>query len=188
MNRSDKGIMGIGTLIIFIAIIIVAAVAAAILISSTGTFGTKALATQKGTDEEVTTGIVYASVIGRNGSDSTLETLDVMARLRTGSDPMTFNTTVITIDTVTNSQLMTFSGTNTTTAGKYYVNYLQEGVSHLDNYLTLGDTAIITINLEEVVLEQTPVTIQIIPKVGGISRMTVTTPSAMVHYRVFLFP
>jgi flagellin FlaB len=186
--KKDKGMMGIGTLIVFIAILIVAAVAASILISTSGTFGTRALATQKGTEEEISTGMIISSVIGMNGTDGSVETLEIMARLRTGSDPINFNKTVITVDTMEGSQLMTYSGDNTTSTGLFYVNYLQEGTAHIDGYLSLGDTAIISVNLPQAIVEHVSLTIQIIPRVGGITKIRFTTPTSILYYRIFLYP
>ncbi|MFC2163262.1 hypothetical protein ACFLRF_06230 [Candidatus Altiarchaeota archaeon] len=188
VTKRDKGMMGIGTLIVFIAVLIVAVVAAAILISSSGSFGTRALATQKGSEEEISTGLHIKSIIGRNGSDSDLETFEVMVQLRAGSDPINLNKTVITVDTIDRSQLMTFSGDNSTDTGLYYAHYLQQGNSHAHGYISLGDTAILTINLEEGIIEHQTVTIQIIPRVGGITKTVFTTPTALLYYRVFLYP
>ena len=66
---NKKADMGIGTLIIFIAMILVAAIAASVLISTTGALQNKALSTGKATTAEVGTSITAIEVYAEDASD-----------------------------------------------------------------------------------------------------------------------
>ena len=59
----NKGEMGVGTLIIFIAVILVAAVAAAVLISTAGSLQQRALVTGGQAEQGVSTGAEAVSVM-----------------------------------------------------------------------------------------------------------------------------
>jgi len=81
--------MGIGTLIIFIATILVAAVAAGVLISTSGILQQRALITGQEARKKITNSIEVISVIGHgNRTDESLNNIEVLVRLDAGSDPI----------------------------------------------------------------------------------------------------
>jgi flagellin FlaB len=105
-NRSAQ--VGIGTLIIFIAMVLVAAVAAAVLIQTSGVLQQKAQTTGKEATKEVSSNIDIDSIEGwRGGSNSSasdwdtysseIYRLDLRCSLKVGSEPVDMNQVVITI-------------------------------------------------------------------------------------------
>lgn len=88
LTKRKKAIMGIGTLIIFIATILVAAVAAGVLISTSGVLQQRALITGQEARKKITNAIEVVSIVAYgNKSDETLNNFEVMLRLDAGSDP-----------------------------------------------------------------------------------------------------
>lgn len=87
--HSNKGIMGIGTLIIFIATILVAAVAAAVLISTSNVLQQRSLLVGQEARKSITDAVEVVSILA--ASDSSTETFnnyEVLVRLSPGSDPL----------------------------------------------------------------------------------------------------
>jgi archaeal flagellin FlaB len=184
-----KGMMGIGTLIIFIAVIVVSAVAAAVLIGAGGSLEQRSMTTMKGTEQEVATGLNIYSVIGSDASaNGTVQNLELLVRLRPGSDPVNFNSTVITIDGREMFQSMRFANGSAGGGGNYSVYYIRRGGSPLDGYLGPGDSAIINISLVQAIGPDQRIIIQVIPSQGGIKRLDFQTPSVMFDKRVILYP
>ncbi|KTG09073.1 hypothetical protein AUR64_14835 [Haloprofundus marisrubri] len=69
-SNKDRGQVGIETLIIFIAMILVAAVAAGVLINTAGFLQNKASATSEDSTEQVSNQVLVASAVGEVNDDS----------------------------------------------------------------------------------------------------------------------
>ncbi|MBU0762557.1 MAG: hypothetical protein KKD39_05985 [Candidatus Altiarchaeota archaeon] len=193
MKNKSKGLMGIGMLIIFIAVIVVSAVAAAVLIGATGSLEQRSVATVKGTEAEVASGITIYSIVGSDGSDDgAIEHLELLIRIKPGSDPINLNTTLLTIDSRTQFQNLIYDSSGASAAtgsGMYAVYYLRRGGSaSLPGYVAVGDSAVINVTLDHAIGHDERVVIQLLPAQGNVKRLGFTTPSVMIDKRVFLFP
>ena len=126
--RNCHAQVGIGTLIIFIAMVLVAAVAAAVLIQTSGVLQQKAQKTGKESVTEVSSNIDIESVEGwRSGTNAsatdddtfsdTVDRLDLRCSLKVGSESVDLNQVVITItDGTTTNDLRYIGGTLDTNA------------------------------------------------------------------------
>jgi len=103
MRMDTRAQVGIGTLIIFIAMVLVAAVAAAVLIQTSGVLQQKAQATGKQATQEVSSNLIIKSIEGiraKNTSvdmSSTIDMLKIRVGLNVGSAPVDVNQVVISI-------------------------------------------------------------------------------------------
>ncbi|MCC7576260.1 MAG: flagellin [Methanomethylovorans sp.] len=100
--------IGIGTLIIFIAMVLIAAVAASVLIQTSGVLQQMAHATGKQATQEVSSNLVIKSIEGiraKNSSTSMAQNISLLklkVGLNVGSSPVDLNQLVISISDGTN--------------------------------------------------------------------------------------
>ena len=87
LKRKDVGSMGIGALIIFIAMVLVAGIAASVLVQVANTLQMQALYTGHETIEEVATGIAIFDVAGFCNDTNDGETVSDICKLAIGVRP-----------------------------------------------------------------------------------------------------
>lgn len=103
LKQDTRAQVGIGTLIIFIAMVLVAAVAAAVLIQTSGILQQKAQQTGKQSTQEVSSNMMIKSIEGVRASNSSadiagnISLLKLSVGLNVGSSPVDVNQLVITI-------------------------------------------------------------------------------------------
>ena len=100
--RNDRAEVGVGTLIVFIAMVLVAAVAAAVLINTTGTLQQRAQQTGKEATQEVSSNLKVVNVFGVVTS-SKIEDLRVVVQLSAGALPMDMEQAIIRFSDGTNT-------------------------------------------------------------------------------------
>jgi flagellin FlaB len=192
MNR--KAEMGMGTLIIFIAMILVAAVAAGVLISTTSSLQNKALATGRATTQEVGTSIVALSLIGEDGTGQRLTYLYETVKLSAGSDAIRFNDTLLTLNLENNSQDYAYDRTincsdvATFALGSFGAQYQITGTNNKTGYLTKGDVVKLCFESPQDVTEGKKVKVTLVPMVGQPLMVDTSSPDLMVTKTVTLFP
>jgi len=202
MNK--KADMGIGTLIIFIAMILVAAIAAGVLIQTATSLQNKALLTGERTKGQVATGMQTLLLYATNGSDGTIEHFRQKVKLAPGSDPVTLSDVLIEFDTESISGDYVYSNescTNATDAsgdgyyfnssthnGTFTVKYLVRGPNNQEGYIVRGDVVMLCYQAPEPIGEDVNVMINFVPKRGTPMVIETATPNIMTAERVYIFP
>lgn len=181
-----KGETGIGTLIIFIALVLVAAIAAGVLLGTAGSLQQKALTTGKQTTQEVSSGIQVISLTATDGQDGTIETFELTIKLSSGSDPLALNDTIIAFDTKNSSQNLIYTGVANTST--YSATYVKTGPDYLPGYITIGDVIRIQFNSTYPIGQGSIVRTKVIPKRGVIVPVDFVTPDVISTQRVNLYP
>ena len=99
-NEEERGQVGIGTLIVFIAMVLVAAIAAGVLINTAGFLQTQAEATGEESTAQVTDSLqVYTATadqsnINEPSSTKVIQQIDLRVGLAPGSNPITLGADV----------------------------------------------------------------------------------------------
>jgi archaeal flagellin FlaB len=194
MHKTKKAEMGMGTLIIFIAMILVAAVAAAVLITTTGSLQNKALDTGRSTTQEVGTSLQVMEIYAEDGTDTTLEEYYVTMKLSAGSDPIRFSDLLMTFSLSNVSTDLEYdvavncSDDSTTDDTSYGITYSITGPDYREGYLTRGDVVRLCFESPREVGESELMRLSVIPKVGNSVLIETTTPDLILRTREVLYP
>ena len=200
-NKVRKAAQGIGTLIIFIALILVAAVAAGVLIQTAGSLQSKSLDVGRQSQEKITSDIEVVQIYATNTSDAQInagaDNITVVVRLGSGSSPVKLEDLLLRYDSASGTQSLTYTdnhqgdGNNYTTA-IYDVRYRINGSTHQEGYVTQGDLAEFTFTYGGTITvpinESQTSTLRLVSKNGAVKPVQVTTPSAMIETITYLFP
>lgn len=186
-NQAD---VGIGTLIVFIAMVLVAAVAAAVLIQTSGVLQQKAQQTGKEATTEVASNLKIVSVVGDTDSAQTyIQGLNITLELSAGGDNIDMSKVVVKYINESTTSILTLGSASATT-----FNYTEDrvGTGSINNVTQAGDLGRITLNLNSMTQNLYPRkkgTIQIIPESGTMVIKDVVAPATFgTNTQVQLFP
>ena len=150
MRKDTRAQVGIGTLIIFIAMVLVAAVAAAVLIQTSGVLQQKAQSTGKQATQEVSSNLMVKNIEGvraKNNATSMSTTIDLLklkVGLNVGSAPVDVNQVIVSITDGTTANNLVYAGN----AKSYATTGASDGA--MDNFGSSAAT-----NLQKLLVNQT---------------------------------
>ncbi len=184
---SKKAIMGVGVLLIFISSILVAAIAAGVLIRTSGAIGQKAVEVEKVTRERITTGYEFVNIVGySNVTDGTIEKFELLVRLKAGSSPVDYEDTYITITTETLSGRLSLANSTKWNTNCTFADLTEETefcpeplFGNTNSKLEEEEIVYLRfkINTTNAVEPNDDMQIQIIPKVGEFTVINLRVPS-----------
>lgn len=195
MRNERKAEMGVGTLIIFIAMLLVAAVAAGVLLQTAGSLQQKALTTGAQAKGEISTNARVIEVSAVDGTTQNLTNFTMQMKLSPGSDPIKLAEVTLTLNTDTDSTTLTYNDqtnyTNFSTSGSsgtFGVQYLINGTNHIAGNLQRGDVIRIYLAAANNIGEDEHVRINFIPKIGQATLVEFNTPDVISTQRVYVYP
>ena len=112
LKRKDIGSMGIGAMIVFIAMVLVAGIAASVLVLTANRLETQAMITGEQTTAEVSTGIAVFDIEG-HVTNSAVDNMTISVRARAGSGDIDLAQTVIEISDGSTKVLLSYNLANT---------------------------------------------------------------------------
>ena len=197
LSKDENGDVGIGTLIVFIAMVLVAAVAAAVLIQTSGVLQQKAQSTGTEAMAEVSSNIKVVSVVGERLNTTgalnvTLTKLNTSVELSAGGSDIDFANVIVNYINGTKTSVLS---NGTANASQFTFTEVRSTTD--DGVLSSGEMGIITINIDttanggtnQILTERQDGTIQIIPEAGTMVIKDVVAPSTFGTMKVIqLFP
>jgi len=108
-NDNDRGQVGIGTLIVFIAMVLVAAIAAGVLINTAGFLQSGAEETGQQSSDQVTNRLQVVSAVGEDINGDTVDTVRITVKQAPGANNIDLSTTTLQFVHSSGSTDLTFS-------------------------------------------------------------------------------
>jgi flagellin FlaB len=204
-----KGAIGIGTLIIFIAMIMVAGIAASVIIQTMNTLEQQALNTGTQTLRDVSSGLRVSHVNGYcNGTKITQ--LAIFIRTTAGSDEIDFNNTFIRLSDTNNEVILNYTSSvfnnavtnglfgtlnssflTSTTYGIMVVTDVDGSCTSTSPIINEDDMVVLIVNTTQCfsgVSSRTKVFGNVVPQYGISGVISFTTPSVYIHTIIELQP
>jgi len=115
LEKNDFAAIGIGAMIVFIAMVLVAGIAASVLVQTSSTLEMQALRTGQQTTSEVASGLFIEGIQGSNSNDVVTH-LAIEIKPRSGSPDIDLNTTVIEISDSSTKYVLSYDSSTHTNA------------------------------------------------------------------------
>lgn len=183
-KKDKRAEMGVGTMIIFIAMVLVAAVAASVLISTANKVREQAQNTGDQAINNVASGFVVQDVTGTvDPTFASMTDLTIQMRLQAGSPNMNMDLVSIQfVSGTTNAMLSFVAGSNTTAGGavagvSYSANTTNTNAWGTGNHVVQqGDMITVTITGLDLSYSAAA-TVKIVPAYGSSTLISFVTPS-----------
>lgn len=197
---------GIGTLILFIAMILVAAVAAAVLIQSAGSLQSKALSTGSRAQSQVSTQAIALSLVGKDASvvdvngDRSINMSFLKIKLAAGSEPIKLDDALLQVDVGGQHVNLRYDPAVDCldeTAGPgglfnethYTLHYgVRTLIGNPDGYIERSDVVELCFAFPSAVTEGSDIVVRFTPKIGSPTLIQTKTPDIMLTQQVQLYP
>ena len=180
--RNDRAEVGVGTLIVFIAMVLVAAVAAAVLINTTGSLQQRAQATGKEATQEVSSNLKVLNVYGtRPGTDKDINEFKINAELAAGALPLDLSKLIVrwSNGSAANNYVFNAAQSNSTTPMRFEITCIRGSCTDTDPVMKSGDLVEIYFSMpaSSYLAPRTTVEVSLTPEIGSPVNADFKTPS-----------
>lgn len=193
-----KAEIGIGTLIIFIALILIATISASILITSSTTIQDKAKDTAKDATNFLT-GMDIVEITATDGTSGYLRTFQILAKLSPSSEPINFDSTVITLNLFDRSTTLVYRNGITSydelngyytsgDSGYYTISYVTANSNQITGKLQKDDLVKIYLYAPRNINSDENIRFNFIPQSGTSKKIEFQTPTAISNKLELLYP
>jgi flagellin FlaB len=178
-DKKDRGQVGIGTLIVFIAMVLVAAIAAGVLVNTAGFLQSTAEDTGQESVDKVTNRLEVVSAHGIVDADGEVDQLNLTLALAAGSRGVSFNNT--TIKYVSDDDV---ANINNETSGVGLLNIQDDGDTSFPVFEDTGDRYEVQLDLNNVpnaapLAPGNSVTLEITTRSGASTTYRLSVPTSM---------
>jgi len=139
LKRKDVGSIGIGAMIVFISMVLVAGIAASVLIQTSNVLESQAMATGQETTDEISGGLAVYDVTGHVGTD--IDALAITVSTRAGSPGIDLNETVIILSEGATNTLLSY-------------DYADPADGHFNSSVDDGDGDVFGVNYTDLTKEE----------------------------------
>jgi len=204
LGFKDIGAIGIGAMIVFIAMVLVAGIAASVLIQTSGNLEMRAMQAGTETTAEVATGIHVGSIYGYSNF-SQIQLLSIEIRPRSGSREVDLSETIIEITDSTTKNYFTYNNNyftnvssiggdmfnssfypldNGTVFGIIVLEDADRSVTKTNPVINAGDHVVLTVNITKAFSgfdTRTTVRGLVIPEFGSPGVISFSTPPSYTY-------
>ena len=206
-KRKDAGSMGIGAMIIFIAMVLVAGIAASVLVQVANTLQMQALFTGTETIEEVSTGVAVDEVVGHvSNASNGMDMVTIAVRGRAGTREIDLNQAKIQLANNESKMILSYDSSqhqssplngsifNTSafdlTANEFGIIVIEDADGSLSTNTAIpiinrGDLVLLTVNASSTfspgLAERVDIWGNVIPEIGSWGIIAFRTPSTYVN-------
>ncbi len=185
-RMDNKAQVGIGTMIVFIATVLVAAIAAGVLIDMSGKLQERSSRTGSEATEQVSSNLAIDSIVGRRDatSDAGLKDLDMYLSLAPGASEVDLGQLKLQMSNGTVLAILSHADTATPAANQFNVTAIRDADSSFTSaapVMTAGDLVKLTIDLTAQSAEFEPrdnVRLLLEPEVGASVQTGFGTPNS----------
>ena len=205
LKKKDVGSIGIGAMIVFIAMVLVAGIAASVLIQTSTKLESQAMTTGQETLQEVATGLAVFNVEGHVDSGTNkIDKLFITVRPRAGSTDIDMNEVFIELANTSHKMILNYSqgmwndsgtGVNdlyaltvwSSSAKEYGLVVVEDGdgsISRTNPTINKGDKVMIAVKADTVFLDSAGIAVRtdiwgvIVPELGSPGVISFTTPAS----------